>query len=493
MRIYVSYILCLLWIFTCSTSFAQSSELDSLKKELKYVKEDSNQVFLLNKIARQFFFLSNHDSSFAYSEKTRKLSEKLLIQNKTSHSLFIALQKGIAMSYNVIGLNYSSMGNYSLALSNLNQSLELSEKINDKKEIAVAYGNIGNVYHEQGRYPEALKIYLITLKIREEIKDKKGMANSYLSLGNVYSIMHNYDLSLKYYSKALKLFEEFGDKYSMAGTYSNIAGIYTGKEYYEQALKMYYSYLEIMKEFEDLQSMAFTYGNIGNIFVYQEKYDLALQEYKEALRINELIDDKPGIALSHINLGQAYLYLKKYENAESSLIKGLKYAKEVNEFESLRIAYATLHELYERTGKYKIALENYKLSIIYRDSMTNKENTEQTTRIEMNYEFDKKQAADKLEQAKKDAIALADHNKQQTIIWSIGGVLILMIGFAVFVYRISLQKQKANLEIIKQKHIIEEKQKEIIDSIYYARRIQRALLTSEKYIDRNLNKLINKS
>ena len=42
------------------------------------------------------------------------------------------------------------------------------------------------------------------------------------------------------------------------------------------------------------------------------------------------------------------------------------------------------------------------------------------------------------------------------------------------------------------KELIEEKQKEIIDSIYYARRIQRALLTSEKYIERNLNKLIKK-
>ena len=37
--------------------------------------------------------------------------------------------------------------------------------------------------------------------------------------------------------------------------------------------------------------------------------------------------------------------------------------------------------------------------------------------------------------------------------------------------------------------MIEEKQKEILDSIHYAKRIQTALLTSEKYIERNLNKL----
>ncbi len=45
--------------------------------------------------------------------------------------------------------------------------------------------------------------------------------------------------------------------------------------------------------------------------------------------------------------------------------------------------------------------------------------------------------------------------------------------------------QQAKIE--KQKELVEEKQKEIIDSIHYAKRIQIALLPSEKYIARRLN------
>jgi hypothetical protein len=41
----------------------------------------------------------------------------------------------------------------------------------------------------------------------------------------------------------------------------------------------------------------------------------------------------------------------------------------------------------------------------------------------------------------------------------------------------------------KQKKEVEEKQKEIIDSIRYARRIQHSLLPTEKYLDKQLNKL----
>jgi cell division protein FtsL len=48
-------------------------------------------------------------------------------------------------------------------------------------------------------------------------------------------------------------------------------------------------------------------------------------------------------------------------------------------------------------------------------------------------------------------------------------VLVLVMVFAVYVYRSFLQKKKINIEITQQKRIIEEKQKEILDSIYYAR------------------------
>ena len=55
-------------------------------------------------------------------------------------------------------------------------------------------------------------------------------------------------------------------------------------------------------------------------------------------------------------------------------------------------------------------------------------------------------------------------------------------------------KQKKLIEAQKkivetQKLIVEEKQQEILDSIYYARRIQRALVTSEFAINKHLKRL----
>ena len=74
--------------------------------------------------------------------------------------------------------------------------------------------------------------------------------------------------------------------------------------------------------------------------------------------------------------------------------------------------------------------------------------------------------------------------------------LLLVIIFAAYVFKtLSVtRKQKAviehkNIETELQKKEIEMKQKEILDSIHYAKRIQTALIPSVKYIDKSLNKL----
>jgi len=71
-----------------------------------------------------------------------------------------------------------------------------------------------------------------------------------------------------------------------------------------------------------------------------------------------------------------------------------------------------------------------------------------------------------------------------------------MMVLAIVIYRGSKQKQKANIELLakneiieQQKHTVEEKQKEIIDSIKYAKRIQNSLLPTEKYIDKSFKRL----
>ena len=106
----------------------------------------------------------------------------------------------------------------------------------------------------------------------------------------------------------------------------------------------------------------------------------------------------------------------------------------------------------------------------------------------MQYGFDKKETQAKADQGKKDVVT-------RIVIYSISGGLFLVLLLAVFIFKSYRQKRKANIiilqqksEVEKQKHLVEMKQKEIIDSIHYAKRIQQSLMAPESQINKILNK-----
>lgn len=88
---------------------------------------------------------------------------------------------------------------------------------------------------------------------------------------------------------------------------------------------------------------------------------------------------------------------------------------------------------------------------------------------------------------------------QKTVIYLFIGVIVLILALVFFIYWSYRQKKKANLLIMEQKQSLEEKHKllaqknkEILDSIHYAARIQRSILPTEKYIDKTLKRLMKK-
>jgi hypothetical protein len=133
----------------------------------------------------------------------------------------------------------------------------------------------------------------------------------------------------------------------------------------------------------------------------------------------------------------------------------------------------------------------------------NKENTRKTVQLEMQYDFDKQSSLDSLNHAKEKLVQAAAIEKQEAELkakrtqqYFLFGGLALVLVFAGFMYnRFKVtQKQKAIIEgqkteVEHQKHLVDEKQKEILDSINYAKRIQKAHLPTEKYLAKNLDRL----
>jgi tetratricopeptide (TPR) repeat protein len=482
----------------------QSRTIDSLQTILKTAKEDTNKVNTLNLLGIELKFSGNNEKALNYYNQEKQLSEKLVYKKGIADSYinigivyshqgnytlalknyFASLKiveeikdkKGISTSYNNIANIYYNQGNYPEALKNHFSSLKIAEEIKDKEGIANSYNNIASIYYNQGNYPEALKNFFTSLKIREEIKNKKGVANSYNNIGNIYADQGNYSEALKNYFTSLKIKEEIRDKNGIAGSYNNIGLIYEKQGNYPEALKNYFASLKIREKIKDKKGIAYSYNCIGVAFEAQGNYPEALKNYFASLKIAEDIKDKLVITDNYINLGVINIELRKLSEAKKQLNNGLSLSKEMGNKELIKNSYNSLAKLDSIEGNWKQAYEHCKLFSIYKDSLNNEENTKKIVQTQMQYEFEKKEGVTKAEQDKKDVLAKQETQKQKIILLLVSCFLLLVAVLAVFIFRGYQQKQKANHLLANKNKIIEEKSKEITDSINYAKRIQHAML-----------------
>jgi len=417
--------------------------------------------------------------------------EKAVSLYKVANRLFLSLKdkKGIADVRTSMGLIEKNKGNYHEALKYYTEALNTNEEIHNSEGAALIHNNMGVVYKHLGNYPEALNHYFAALKIRERNGQKKGIGTTLYNIGIIYQSQRNHEAALANYTKALQIKTETDDKIGIANCYNAMGIVFLGQRKMDKALESHLHALKIREEIQDKNGISHSYNNIGSVHYKLKNYPEALSYYKRSLAIKEKSKDKQGIAATCNNLAMVYIEQKDLQSATAYLEKAFTNARLTRSKEDIIGSYKNYVKIDSLSGNMKKCLADYKIYIAYRDSIFNEENTKKATQSEMQYGFDKKEEATRLEQEKKEAVAGAESRKQRIILLAISGFGLLILGFAIFAYRSFLQKKKANTEISKQKDLIEEKQKEILDSIYYARRIQRSLLTGEKYITRELNRL----
>ena len=362
---------------------AQNHTIDSLQAILQTAGQDTNKVNTLNILSYELLY-SNTDTTIYYANLAKDLSEKL------------NYAKGAASAYLRLGQAYNNLGSYDQSQLFLSKALTYST---EKRITAIIYVNTGINQYEMSNYPEALKNYFTGLKIFEETGDRKAIGSVYNNIANIYTETGNYDEALKNHLAAKKIREANGDKRGIAGSYLNIGVIYFSMGNYTEALKNYFEAKKMYEDLGDKNEIALTYNHIGVVYRNQQKYADALKNYFAALKIQEENGDKEGIAVSCNSIGTVQIEAGEAQQAREWLMKGLQLAKEIGIKTTIQDSYLSLSRADSALGNYRDAFKHHKLYIIYRDSITNKENTEKIVQQKMQYAFDKKEAQSNAEQA----------------------------------------------------------------------------------------------
>ena len=185
----------------------------------------------------------------------------------------------------------------------------------------------------------------------------------------------------------------------------------------------------------------------------------------------------------------------------------MEYAKQCHSPDRIIDAAIVLQKIYKKQNKFKESLEMYELLTVMKDSVSNDATKEMAIKKTFQIDFELQSTKDSLKNMAKitEERLQNDLKVKQQRYYTYGGLIgfILMLLIAIVSFRAFRNKQKANMQINRQKilvekkneiieqqkMLVEEKQKSILDSINYAQRIQQALLPTEKYIEKNLNRL----
>lgn len=460
------------------SSFSQKVYLDSLWKVWSDVSQpDTIRLKAIDDFAWDGYLYSMQDSAFYFAQLMHDFAESK------------GLKKFQARALNTQGASFNIKSNYPKALEYFKKGLTLREEINDKPGTASSLNNIGLIYQGQGDNKRAIEFYSRSLKIVEQIGDERGVAIALNNIGTLYRDQENFAKAKEFYSRALKISEKISDKQGLAGGYNNLGMVYRSEGNQAKGIEYYLLSLKINEEIDNRQGMALALNNIGIIYKNFAEYTKALEYYERSLKIRTELGDNKGIATSLNSIGVIHFKMENFSEAIQYSKRSLDIASKIGSVSQIKDASQALYDAYKKTGKDRDALEMHELWVEMRDSINSEQSKKELVRQEFKYQYEKKAAADSVKATEEKKVVDAQFKQEQTQRYALyGGVALLLIfgGFMFNRFR-ATQKQKNIIEI--QKQIVEGKQKEVLDSIYYAKRIQQSLLPTEKYIYKSLSRL----
>jgi tetratricopeptide (TPR) repeat protein/serine phosphatase RsbU (regulator of sigma subunit) len=468
----------LIFLFLSATALAQNPYIDSLKQVLASAPNDSALAAIQNQLSFEYVKLSEYNKARELTTKTLTLCR----QNRSS-SWSLRVQN---QSYNILAIVAGELGEVQTAFRYYEHLVHSYKLLNDIEGLAATYGNLSILHLDRGNFPQALEYQFQSLKLEEERNNRQGVGDCYGNIALVYHDKGENDKALEYQKKSLKIDEELGDSHRIAISLSTLGNIYFSLGENQRALENLKRSKTLFEKEGDAEGVAGCNDNMAIIYQKMGDYSTAIDYHSKALPVFEELENVNGLINAYRNIGVLNLRIQQPAIARSYLQKSLRIATETMAVNEMMEAYKGLSEADSALGDYKSAFRYHLLYATTKDSLFNEEANRKSVAAEMNFDFEKKQQAAKLDQEKKEEVARQELQKQKLQRNGFIAGFALMLALAGVSYRSYRQKKLSHQEIQHQKLLVDQKQKEIIDSITYAQRLQQAILPPPQFIRKHL-------
>lgn len=351
------------------------------------------------------------------------------------------------------GVLYTFHPSYGNGIDKLTEAIEAFKKINNKGGEG-AVQSLFVIHHKNnGALGKAQEYVQASIQnIGEDKTYLQFMMVNYYQAGEIHHLLKDYDAAITYYNTGLTYATD--NPGFETRLYAGIGTVYRDNNESEKAHDYFKRALELSIETDNFVMESRTYADIGNYHFQKQDFEQAVSFQQKSIALRQQHNIKNPLITNYIELAEAYQKLNKPEKALNNALLAEKLAKEQNIVIKLYQIYLIISNVYETSGNTPLALEYYKKYHQTKEEVFSQESARKIKQLSLQHE---------METVEKEKELFKLRN---------------------VVLKEALDENEA------QKKLIEEQHKEVIDSIHYAKRIQTALITNEKYIANALNKLM---
>ncbi|MBK9284338.1 MAG: SpoIIE family protein phosphatase [Sphingobacteriaceae bacterium] len=501
--------------FTIASFHAQNRKLDSLKSLLND-PIDSTRA-------------KAHNSLASYYAKRDLLLARQYVNPAIKISSKAKYKRGLGDSYSIICNILMNSGKFDSAIYYNSLAAQTWEELGNRPRVVAMHGFRGDVEEAAGDYHLARKTFSACVQEYAEIGDTINMADAYIHLARMAMDNGKLDQAMEMFLKAKQLFELCRHEWGLVVVMNDMCTLYGERKQFDKKINAQRKVVELCYKVGKSNEAIIGIDNLGTAFLsvnnldsaefyFMKAYHLlkdlpehrgrplvwshlavinhlrnrlpqAEKYYFETKAMYEAVNNMSSLAAVFTNLGELYFDMKKYNLSEEYYLKSKEIHEKLDAKPSLENVYNGLRKLYHALGKHDLSFEYGTKLVALKDTLYLENNQKAVEEMEAKFNSDQKEKELELKdsQLSNQRSEIKSQNLQKMIL-AIGASTLLVIGILLLVGM--NRKRKANLllesqkeEILSQKHIIEEKNKDITDSIRYAKRIQEAILPADELVD----------
>jgi len=468
---------------------------DSLRAIIYSNQSDTSIVTAANKMAAKYEYRSP-DTCLFYAKKAYQISKTIPDSSYKMISL-----------YN-LGLGYYGLKQYDECIENCEKALKVSRAIKDTIYEGVILYKLSRAYSKIARYDLTIKAQLEAIRYYKKIKNAIGVAVMYNNMSIAYKYLGDNRGAIRALRTSLVAYKEHGDSTFLYTPYLNIGDNYLQMAIYDSA-RLYLDSAIYLSKKHNKSSTTEGYINywIGEIYYNQKDYVKALKYYESSHESRLEHNDIDDQTYTFLGIGKTLLKLGKTQKAMPYLRQALDNAEKSNAKKRVMMSHEALSELYYNTSDYKNAIEHLRDYVALKDTIFNDDKAMAIMSARTQFDVENKDKEIeflnmKNAMAKKNEklqeVELQKTQSRQQMLYLVLAIALLSILGLFFIIRkrnqtnklLQSQKNKieqSNIDLSIQKQIVEEKNKEITDSIQYAKRIQNAILPTDKLVKEYLS------